>query len=110
MNQHFGLVRDGTTGKPKVDDPATLHPIQLGMMTEAERLEFGLHPGPYAIDAQGVKKLEKVAGGFKALEPLVACNVVIDLPAEADAAKIFRVFPRGDTPIGQTIAGTLTEE
>lgn len=37
----YGIVR-GPDGKPKVDDPATLHPVQIGMLTPDERAELGI--------------------------------------------------------------------
>lgn len=39
--QIFGLVRDAE-GRPKIDDPSTLHPAQKVMMTPEERAEFGV--------------------------------------------------------------------
>lgn len=37
----YGIVRD-KNGKPKVDDPSTLHPAQIAMLTKEEREELGL--------------------------------------------------------------------
>jgi len=37
----YGLVRD-KNGRPKVDDPKSLHPEQIKMLTPEERVELGL--------------------------------------------------------------------
>ena len=103
-NVGFILVRDKKTGKPKVDDPATLHPIHLGMMSRAEREELGVHPGPYAVDAQGIKTLSgSSVMGFKAIDALVAVNVIYELPEEASEAVPFSVGPRCDVAAGAFI-------
>lgn len=39
--QMFALVRD-KDGRPKIDDPSTLHPSQIAMLTPEERAEFGV--------------------------------------------------------------------
>ncbi len=37
----YGLVRD-SNGRPKVNDPAALHPAQIALLTPAEREELGV--------------------------------------------------------------------
>lgn len=39
--QMFGIVRD-SQGKPRIDDPSTLHPVQKQMLTAEERAELGI--------------------------------------------------------------------
>ena len=39
--QMFGLVRD-KDGRPVIDDPKTLHPAIVAMLTEAEKAELGV--------------------------------------------------------------------
>lgn len=37
----YALVRD-KDGNPKIDDPSSLHPSQIAMLTPQERSAFGL--------------------------------------------------------------------
>jgi len=95
--QMYGLVRDKTTGKPKVDNPAHLHPIQLGQMSKAERDECGVWSGDWCRDAQGIKRVEKQPNGdWKAIDALVAANEIFDLSDNPDETKIMIVKPRRD--------------
>jgi hypothetical protein len=104
----FGLVRDSVTGKPKVDDPSTLHPVQLGMMSEAERTELGVWPGCWARDAQGYKRLTKLGDLlYRAEDNLVAVSEVFDLPADAGQATIMATTERVDVPAGQNLGVNL---
>jgi hypothetical protein len=98
--QMFGLVRDGATGKPKVDNVADLHPIHLGQMSKDERNEFGVWDGDWARDAQGIKRVEKQPNGdWKAIDPLVAVNEIFDLSDNPNETKIMVVTPRRDIGI-----------
>lgn len=95
--QMYGLVRDKTTGKPKVDNPAHLHPIQLGKMSKSERDECGVHSGDWARDAHGIKRVEKQPNGdWKAIDALVAVSEIFDLSDNPDETKLMLVRPRCD--------------
>jgi len=37
----YGVVRD-SEGRPRIDDPSSLHPAQKQMLTQNERDEFGV--------------------------------------------------------------------
>jgi len=102
--QMYGLVRDGVTGKPRVDNAADLHPIHLGQMSKAEREELGVWQGDWALDAQGIKRVEKrPEGGWKAIDPLVAVSEIFDLSNNPNETKIMLVKPRADVQAGSVI-------
>lgn len=101
--QMFGLVRD-KDGAPRVDDPASLHPIQIGMMKASERDALGVWSGCWARDAQGYKKVSKMGdGGFIAEDALIAVSEIFDIPADGSGATILTVSPRCDVPKGGRI-------
>lgn len=103
-NQMYALVRDKETSKPRVDDPTQLHPIQVGLMSKAEREELGIHSGSYARDADGIKKLEKLANGtFRAIDSLRAVNDIFSLGDNPDETALLTVYPRCDVPAGGII-------
>lgn len=89
----FGLVRKAD-GTPRIDDPSKLHPSQIRALTDAEREEFGLWQGAWAVDAQGKKRLKKVAKGYEAVDALVAVSEIYD------GDNHYRVSQRVDVPIG----------
>jgi len=91
-----GIVRD-KDGNPKVDDPTTLHPLQIAMLTQAEKTAFGLWDGAFAQDAQGFKRLTKTANGYDAVDALVAVSMVFD------GSDTFRLPERVDVPAGGTL-------
>lgn len=94
----YGLVRDGATGKPRVDDPAQLHPVQIGMMTTAEREELGLWTGAFARDAEGIKRMTRTDEGvYRAEEPCRAISEIFD------GNRIFRTIRRGDLEVGKKV-------
>ena len=37
----YGIVRD-SEGRPRIDDPSSLHPVQKQMLTQDERNVFGI--------------------------------------------------------------------
>lgn len=78
--QRFGMVFD-KDGKPKVDDPSTLHAMQIALISLEHRAELGIWEGPMAVDAQGSqKRLERLGPRkYKALDKLVACSAIFDL-------------------------------
>jgi hypothetical protein len=41
----YAIVRD-KNGRPKVDDPSTLHPEQIKMLTPQECADLGIEPIP----------------------------------------------------------------
>lgn len=73
----YGLVRD-KDGKPKIDDPSSVHPAVIALLTEQEKQELGIWTGPHARDAQGTKRLEKTADGYRAVDNLVAVTEIYD--------------------------------
>lgn len=73
----YGLVRD-KDGKPKIDDPSSAHPAVIAMLTEQEKVELGIWTGPHARDAQGTKRLEKIDGGYRAIDSLIAVSEIYD--------------------------------
>ena len=93
----FGIVRD-KDGKPRIDDPASLHPLQIGMLTAGERQVLGLWDGVFGRDADGWKRLRAHGPDqYLADEPIRALSeLVID-------NKVYRVQPRPDLKTGQTI-------
>lgn len=93
----FGLVRD-RDGNPKIDDPSSLHPSLVQMLTVEERQRFGLWTGPQARDAQGVKKLEKLSGGYRAVDDLVAVSEIFD------GNDCYRMIERVDVKAGYDIS------
>jgi len=96
----YGVVRDKTTGKPKVDNFADLHPMHLMQMTQAEREELGGHTDCWARDAQGFKRVEKIgAGRYHALDALVAVSEVFDVRT----GDVWKLDTRGDGPEGAEI-------
>lgn len=102
--QMFGLVRDGATGKPKVDDPSTLHPMQIGMMSKVERAELGLPDVHYARDAQGIKPVQAgERGELIALEPLVAVSELFMMPDDGSGANVVTLPERRDVRAGSVI-------
>ncbi len=110
MTQHFGIVREKDTGKPRVDDPSTLHPIQLGMLTLEERAELGVHSGPFAVTAGGIFPLTKSGDDYRAGEDLRAVGQIIEPGAEPNSTTIYKVFPRTDVRAGKMIGGQITVE
>jgi hypothetical protein len=97
--QGFGLVRDKVTGKPRVDNPTSLHPVQILLMTPDERRELGVWEGAWARDAQGFKRLTCLPDGtFRAEEPIVAVNEIL-----VGENQFYPVLPRCDIPAGETI-------
>lgn len=95
--QGMALVRD-KDGNPKVDDPSGLPPEMIMMLTQSEKEGFGLWTGPLARDAEGVKRLEVVEGGYKAVDDLVAANVLYALDGT-----IHRISPRARLLAGQIL-------
>jgi hypothetical protein len=89
----YGLVRD-KNGVPRVDDPSSLHPVQVMMLTPEERKALGLWAGAFVADAQGFKRVRRVSGGYEAVDKIVAASVVIDENGQ------FRLPHRIDVPIG----------
>ncbi len=89
----YGLVRD-KNGVPRVDDPATLHAVQIMMLTVEEREALGLWTGPFVLDAQGQKRVRATDTGYEAVDKIVAASVVIDENGQ------FRLPHRIDVPIG----------
>ncbi len=102
--QMFGIVRDKATGKPKIDDPSSLHPIQCGMLTRAELEEFGVWPGHWARDAQGIKRVEETEDGrFIATDALVAVNELFISPDDGSGVQLLKIEPRCDVAAGAMI-------
>lgn len=98
MRIAYGLVRD-KTGRPRIDDPATLHPVQIAMLTPEERAELGIWPGAFARDAQGTKRLTHLGNNqYRAEDTLVAVSEVFD------GLTHYRLTARVDVAAG----GTLT--
>jgi hypothetical protein len=96
----YALVRDRATGKPKVDNPADLHPMHFMMMTAAERADLGGHADCWARDAQGYKRLTKTGTGrYQAAEALVAVSEVFDV----HTGDVWRLARRSDAPEGAVI-------
>ena len=91
-----GLVRDAA-GKPRIDDPSTLHPLQIGMLSPEEKDQFGVWPGAFAGTAQGFKRLKATDGGYIAMDDIVAINQVFD------GMDVFAVVPRLDIKAGQKL-------
>lgn len=105
--QMFGLVRD-KDGKPKVDNPADLHPVQLGMMTDQERNELGVWSGSWARDARGYKKITVSADGkVTAHDDLIAVSELFILPDDGSGATMAAVNPRCDVKAGNEIPGVI---
>lgn len=73
----YGLVRD-KNGVPRVDDPATLHAVQIMMLTVEEREALGLWTGPFVLDAQGQKRVRATDTGYEAVDNLIAAGVLIE--------------------------------
>lgn len=97
----FGVVRD-KNGNPRVDDPNTLHPIQIGMLSTAERQNLGLWTGCFCRDAAGYKRMTKVDEGvYQAEEPIRAISEIFD------GTDVYRVAERHDMQPGIRIAITL---
>jgi len=93
----FGLVRD-KDGRPRVDDPATLHPLQIAMLTDAEKSALGVWPGAFIRDAEGFKRVERNgAGRYRAVDPIRAAGTLHDGLAE------LRLTDRRDVPAGEII-------
>lgn len=101
--QMYGLVRDGATGKPRVDDPAKLNPVHLSMMSIDERRELNLWPHHWARDAQGWKRVEKVGPDeFTATEAIVGMGQLIELGDEPNKIRLAETPKRPDYPQGTT--------
>jgi hypothetical protein len=101
--QMFAIVR-GKDGAPKVDDPASLHPIQLGMMTKAEREALSVYAGNWGRDAQGFKRVRGTAdSGFVADEDMIALSEIFELPDDGTGARLFKIAPRCDIGAGQSL-------
>ena len=107
--QMFGLVRDKATGKPKVDNPGDLHPIQVGMMTKQEREDFDIWPGSFARDAQGIKRVTVQNGEVFAEDDLIAVNELFVLPDDGTGAKVIAVKPRQDVQSGKALVGVAVD-
>jgi len=97
----FGLVRD-RDGRPKIDDPSNLHPAIVAMLTPQERVDLGIWSGPMARDAQGIKRLEKLADGYRAVDSLVAVSEIYDGP------DYFKLPDRIDVPLHGVIKLEIT--
>jgi hypothetical protein len=97
----FGLVRD-RDGRPKIDDPSNLHPAIVAMLTPQERVDLGIWSGPMARDAQGIKRLEKLEDGYRAVDPLVAVSEIYDGP------DYFKLPDRIDVPLHGVIKLEIT--
>ena len=98
------IVRDKNTGKPRVDNPEHLDPIQIGQMSREEREELGLWLGDWAKTAQGRKRVQRQPdGSFKAVDPLIACNHIIVVGDAPNETKIMAVHPRCDVKQGGVI-------
>ena len=107
----FGLVRDKTTGKPKVDNPADLHPIHLGMMSAQERQELGIDHIGIVVGANGSKPLQIVDGLFVAAEAVIAATSIYVFGDTPDTTQTFIIRPRCDVGAGNTIpAANITQE
>lgn len=94
-----GLVRKAD-GTPRIDgDPNDLHPvIQQKLMTAEERENLGMHLGPLARDAVGIKRLIKVdEHTYEAVDPLVAVNEIYD------GVEYYRLSPRLHAKAGEQI-------
>lgn len=97
----FALVRDAN-GKPRIDDPSTLHPKHLCMMTEAEKEALGLWTGCFGRGADGFKHMTKVDEmTYRAEEPIVAIGEILD------GDDVWRVLHRQDMKTGDRIVLTL---
>lgn len=97
----FALVRD-QNGKPRIDDPSTLHPKHLCMMTTEEKEELGLWTGCFGRGANGFVNMTKVDEmTYRAEAPIVALGEVLD------GEDVWRVFHRQDLKTGDRIALTL---
>jgi len=92
----YGLVRD-SNGRPKIDDPSSVHPAVIGMLTHEEKVELGIWTGPHARDAQGTKRLEKTAEGYRAVDDLVAVTEIYD------GELYVKLSVRSDVPAGTEI-------
>ena len=98
----FGIVRDAS-GRPKIDDPSALHPVQVLLMTESERAELGLWQGAWARDADGFKKLTRVSDTvFRAEEDLRAVSEVF-----VNHHEMFRLMDRVDVAKGDQLSLNL---
>lgn len=106
--QHFAIVRDKNTGKPKFDDPSTCHPIQAGMMSRTEREELGIHAGPWGITADGPVPLDKRGDDFVARQDVRALGQIIVPGEEANQTQVYKVSPRTDHRAGQVIGGQIS--
>ena len=101
MKSAFGLIRD-KDGKPRIDDPSTLHPGIASMMTPEERTEFNVWPGVFIHDAQGVKRADVLYEGdddirLRLVDPLVAARIVYHEGSE------YTFDNRFDAPVGHEV-------
>ena len=107
----FGLVRDKTTGKPKVDNPEDLHPIHLGMMSAQERQELGIDHVGIVIGANGFKPIQIVEGTYVVSEAVIAATSIYVFGDTPDTTQTFIIRPRCDVGAGNIIpAGNIIQE
>jgi len=97
----FGLVRD-KSGRPRIDDPATLHPGVASSMSVDERLDAGLWPGVIVRDAVGYKRayfesFENGALTLTAVDEIKAAALVYYDGVE------YRFGTRINAPVGETL-------
>lgn len=102
--QSFGMIRD-KDGKPSIDDPSTLHPAQIFLLTDQERADLGLWRGAFLRDAQGWKRVEEQPDGtFIAIDPIVAAQEIF-----IANGKCYAITPRCDILAGETIIVNIGE-
>lgn len=98
----FGLVRDAH-GRPKIDDPSTLHPAQVMMLTYDERVEMNIWPHALVVDAQGIKRATRNDDGeLVAIDQIVAASVVFEDLNPHGA----RLSSRRDVPVNGVLKET----
>lgn len=104
----YGLVR-GKDGKPKVDNPDHLHPMQLGMMTAEEREGMGIWQGSWVRDADGYKPVSIKKAQVFAEQNLIAVSELFLLPDDGSGATMIAIKPRCDVKAGAPIPGVSTD-
>jgi len=103
----YGLVRD-SQGRPRIDDPTTLHPGIVSMLTMQEKIDFDLWPGMLIQDAEGIKRATLVSRTnarivLTIVDPIVhAGNIYVD-------GCELRVKPRFNAPAGETVVVGLID-
>ena len=93
----YALVRD-KDGNPRIDDPSQLHPIQINMLTSAEKQLLGMWDGIYGRDADGWKRLRQYGP-----EQYVADDPIRALAELVLEDRVYRVEPRVDLSVGQSV-------